>query len=72
MAASKFFNVELGMQETNIKEVKMSKNNESAIMWITVNDYTVKKMFIRAQYRRSKNISVINYFPLLLWRKKCA
>ena len=46
MAANKFLAVELRLNDINIKEVKMSKNNESAIMLITVNEHTVKNVYL--------------------------
>ena len=41
----KFLDIELGMNNVNVKEVKMSHKPYNGIMWITFDMFTVKKMF---------------------------
>merc|ERR1712080_792504 len=60
-AAKEYLDVELDMSNVKIKDVKMASNPESCIMWITTEPYYIKTMFIRARYRKSENIRIMNY-----------
>jgi len=69
-AAADFLDIELDMKDISIRDVKMANNVDSCILWMTTELYNIKKMFIRAVYRKSRNIRVMNYFPPQLWERK--
>jgi hypothetical protein len=56
--------------DITIKDTKMASNSSSNILWITVGPYDVKKIFQRSAQIKNKNISVINFFPHLVWARK--
>ena len=44
-AAHDFLNIELNLKNINITEARMSFNPDSGILWITTDQYSVRKMF---------------------------
>jgi len=71
-AAVEFLEIELDIKNVMIRELKMCSNSESAIMWLNIDQYTIKNMFRRAEFHRLDTIRVINLFPPLMWKKESA
>ena len=57
-------------EEIQIKHIKMSNSIESKIMWIDICENNVRKIFNRAASLRNPSISLINYIPQQLWKRK--
>ena len=71
-AANKFLVKELGFKdkEIRIKECKMANNPESSILWIETEIDQVKNIFMKAAITVNRKISVMQYYPRILWDRK--
>ena len=71
-AANEFLVKELGFkdEEINIVECKMANNPESSILWIETEIEQVKKIFKKAAMTANRKISVMQYYPSILWERK--
>ena len=71
-AANEFLVEELGFQdkEVRIKDCKMANNPESAILWIETEIAQVKNIFMKAAIKANRKISVMQYYPRILWDRK--
>ena len=71
-AANEFLVKELGFKdkEVRIKECKMANNPESSILWIETEIDQVKNIFMKAAIIANKKISVMQYYPRILWERK--
>ena len=71
-AANEFLVKELGFKdkEIRIKECKMANNPESSILWIETEIEQVKKIFMKAAMTANRKISVMQYYPRILWERK--
>ena len=69
-AAQEFLDLELGMTNVNIREVKMSHNPVNGIMWITVDSFTVKKIFTRFMQGKKARHKSPKLFPTTSMDKK--
>ena len=68
-APNEFLVKELGFkdEEIRIKECKMANNPESSILWIETEIEQVKKIFIKTAVTGNRKISVMQYYPRILW-----
>ena len=57
-------------KEVRIKECKMVSNPESAILWIETEIVQVKNIFMKAAIKANRKISVMQYYPRILWDRK--
>ena len=73
-AAQDFLELELKFEryEIEIKETKMSKDGYRHIMWLTMTEELVKKIYQRAANIKSPRIQLLTYFPHSLYKKKIA
>ena len=71
-AANEFLVKELGFKdkEVRIKDCKMANNPESSILWIETEIDQVKNIFMKAAIIANKQISVMQYYPRILWERK--
>ena len=71
-ATNEFLVDELGFKdkEVRIKECKMASNPESAILWIETEIVQVKNIFMKAAIKGNRKISVMQYYPRILWDRK--
>ena len=71
-AANEFLVKELGFkdEEINIEECKMANNPESSILWIETEIDQVKNIFMKAAITGNRKISVMQYYPRILWERK--
>ena len=71
-AANEFLVKELGFKdkEIRIKECKMANNPESSILWIETEIDQVKNIFMKAAITANRKISVMQYYPRILWERK--
>ena len=71
-AANEFLVKELGFKdkEIRIKECKMANNPESSILWIETEIEQVKNIFMKAAITANRKISVMQYYPRILWERK--
>ena len=71
-AANEFLVEELGFKdkEVRIKDCKMANNHESAILWIETEIVQVKNIFMKAAIKGNRKISVMQYYPRILWERK--
>ena len=71
-AANEFLVKELGFKdkEIRIKECKMANNPESSILWIETEIEQVRKIFKKAAMTANRKISVMQYYPSILWERK--
>ena len=71
-AANEFLVKELGFKdkEIRIKECKMANNPESSILWIETEIDQVKNIFMKAAITGNRKISVMLYYPRILWERK--
>ena len=56
--------------EIEISEVKMCHNFFEGILWITVNENNVRRIFSRASIIKNRNIRLFNFIPQQLYRRK--
>ena len=71
-AANEFLVKELGFKdkEVRIKDCKMANNPESSILWIETDIDQVKNIFMKAAITANRKISVMQYYPRILWERK--
>ena len=71
-AENEFLVKELGFKdkEIRIKECKMANNPESSILWIETEIDQVKNIFMKAAITGNRKISVMLYYPRILWERK--
>ena len=48
----------------------MANNPESAILWIETKIVQVKNIFMKAAIKANRKISVMQYYPRILWNRK--